>query len=830
MRIIKYLSYLSLPILYFIAPNAFAGVFDPPPSDQSLAYLGMIFGSNVGTIYLGGAANPVLAQMFEQFNTIIVAIGTVIISYIGIVSTINTAQEGEAMGKKWSSIWLPMRSLMGMLLMVPTPGSGYSMIQVTVMWIIVQGIGAADQIWNIVLNYLSQGISASAGLTLDETEASQLTNQGKNLSASILNTSVCMESIKQIANGLATDASGNPIQASTFTSEYGTVIRTYQVDPPISGASSDPSCPTAATTTAADGTVTMTGCLNAGAKSPTETGDVGIAYATMCGSYQISATVSPTDLSALGLSGSALTAEIETRAQNAYNQKMLALNTMLSTLKPIAQGIVNDTVGPRAGNRLQSGTQPTPSGYITTAANAYETIVGNIIKPVQNDAVTDAVNKGEHAGWIVAGSFYFILNSAIQQELLPTATAAPTVTQYNSADKTVPACPQSSCSGLLNYDSVASLAGIKDYLTNRPERTYLGGNLLDSYEYYTNDSTNPVNNGSIDLSAAGGQASQLIGPLQQLTSQAIQWLQNEMSHNSMGDPLLGIASFGSRLMLAAEITWIVIIGVSIIASIAATCAAASPGFMILLSTLITAVPVVIAVMGMLWLEGATLAIYVPMVPYMIYTLAALGWFILVIEAMIAAPIVSMGLVIPSGDELGKVVPGLMLLINILLRPVLMIFGFILAARLFRAVVSLVNFGMADTFNTIPIRGSFLAPIAAIFLYVGFIVALVNKCFALIHIVPDKILRWIGGPTEQTDTSAMQEAKQHFEKGAQQTGKVAGEGIAGGSAKWAKGNMDSAGDGGGQQPPKQPQQPPKGGNASSASSSGSSSGSGLEVAG
>ena len=122
MRIIKYLNYLSLPILYFIAPNVFAGVFDPPPSDQSLAYLGMIFGSNVGTIYLGGAANPVLAQMFEQFNTIIVAIGTVVISYIGIVSTINTAQEGQTMGKKWSSIWLPMRSMMGMLLMVPTPG------------------------------------------------------------------------------------------------------------------------------------------------------------------------------------------------------------------------------------------------------------------------------------------------------------------------------------------------------------------------------------------------------------------------------------------------------------------------------------------------------------------------------------------------------------------------------------------------------------------------------------------------------------------------------------------------------------------------------------
>jgi hypothetical protein len=168
---------------------------------------------------------------------------------------------------------------------------------------------------------------------------------------------------------------------------------------------------------------------------------------------------------------------------------------------------------------------------------------------------------------------------------------------------------------------------------------------------------------------------------------------------------------------------------------------------------------------------------------MIYTVTALGWFLLVVEAIIAAPIVSLGFVIPSGEELGKVVPGLMLLVSIVLRPTLMVFGFILAARLFRAVVALVNFGMADTFKTIPTTGSLLAPVAAMCLYGGFIIALVNKSFALIYIVPDKVLRWIGGPTEQTDASAAHEAKQSMDKGAQ-VAKGMGESL-------AKGGSDSA---------------------------------------
>ena len=76
-----------------------ANFFGAAADDKSRTYLGMVFGSNIGPLVLGGnLANPVLSNMFRHFNWIIASLGTVIVSYVGVMGTINTAHEGEAMG------------------------------------------------------------------------------------------------------------------------------------------------------------------------------------------------------------------------------------------------------------------------------------------------------------------------------------------------------------------------------------------------------------------------------------------------------------------------------------------------------------------------------------------------------------------------------------------------------------------------------------------------------------------------------------------------------------------------------------------------------------
>jgi len=181
------------------ADSSSPSVFAVSPNDKSVSYLGMIFGGNIGPLVLGGnMSNPILSNMFQKFNWIIVTVGSVILSYIGILGTINTAHEGEAMGKKWSSIWIPMKSIIGMLLMVPTPGTGYSLIQVSVMWVVLQGIGAANAVWSVVATQMASGFNVSGQI--------QVYPGGTpigltNLSYGLLYSATCMQTLNTMIPG-----------------------------------------------------------------------------------------------------------------------------------------------------------------------------------------------------------------------------------------------------------------------------------------------------------------------------------------------------------------------------------------------------------------------------------------------------------------------------------------------------------------------------------------------------------------------------------------------------------------------------------------------------
>jgi defect-in-organelle-trafficking protein DotA len=126
----------------------------PPPSDISLIYLADIFGTIEGVISSSGS--QIFGHMMSVLNLSVMALGSIVIMYTLIVGTLNTAHEGEFLGKHWSSIWLPVRATVGMTLLVPK-ASGYCLMQVLVMWVVVQGIGAADKLWAAALDYMAMG-------------------------------------------------------------------------------------------------------------------------------------------------------------------------------------------------------------------------------------------------------------------------------------------------------------------------------------------------------------------------------------------------------------------------------------------------------------------------------------------------------------------------------------------------------------------------------------------------------------------------------------------------------------------------------------------------
>ncbi len=146
---------IGLFLLFGLPSIGFAEtLFTPPATDKSLEYLGMIFGS-VGELPVSGG-DATLSVLMRLINQIVLSLGFIIVGWTIVVSSLHSAQEGQVMGKKWSSIWVPTRAVLGMYLLLPS-ASGYSYIQIMVMWIILQSIGAADSLWNQVLTSWEQG-------------------------------------------------------------------------------------------------------------------------------------------------------------------------------------------------------------------------------------------------------------------------------------------------------------------------------------------------------------------------------------------------------------------------------------------------------------------------------------------------------------------------------------------------------------------------------------------------------------------------------------------------------------------------------------------------
>lgn len=750
------MRFLTLFVLLFLLPSAaMAGVFTISPTDKSVEILGYIFGPHVGSVYLGGPANPALLRMFELFNSVIISLGTIIVAYIGVVSTINTAQEGKTMGKKWNSIWIPLRATLGMTLLIPTPASGYSLVQTSVMWLILQGVGAADQIWNGVLADLSSGLGVIHGVRLvsnDKIEnpvVEPLTDDAKILSAQLLRSAVCMAGLNQIATGTAGTKFGFSAPINSYVAQNGRGVKWYSIQSGVNFAD--------------ENSATISGTAYIGDQNNER-------FHEICGKYAIEASVKRSEWPIEG--NDYITAhDLQLKAIAIYLEKERALHLMFNGLADLAVELVNEspTVRPRStiDNRLIFDPKKylvMPEGYKERAIETYISTISALVKPQPiTDELTTLIRTGRLTGWIAAGSFYFSLVDTRAPEFFDSAITQPPIA-YD-----VPSCDiPGVCTG--DYKDSAGVLNqkLRDIVEYQGEKNYLATRLYDASIYLKY--TGPGKIGSI------GRLPDSVpqNDLRRLQENVAINLAKLMTESNV-DPMIAQGKFGAQLMVDSEKVLLQEVNGQKV-----TLNMLREQYKIIPEELLTKLrsdqslgALGISIYTIVWVLGSTLAIYVPLIPYMMFTVAVIGWFLLVIEAIVAAPILALSFILPSGEELGKIMQGLMLLLNIMLRPTLMLFGLILGARLYKAMISLVNFGMIGNFSKIETTESLLSWIAVLTVYAAFVIVLSNKCFSLIYAIPDKVLRWMGGGPEHTDVSQeMHQTKSMAGKGAETTNKLA----------------------------------------------------------
>jgi conjugal transfer/type IV secretion protein DotA/TraY len=161
--------------------------------------------------------------------------------------------------------------------------------------------------------------------------------------------------------------------------------------------------------------------------------------------------------------------------------------------------------------------------------------------------------------------------------------------------------------------------------------------------------------------------------------------------------------------------------------------------------------------------GAVLYYIVPFMPFVYFFYAASAWVKAVFEAMVGMPLWALSFVRIDGDGLpGKSgMNGFYLLLDILIRPVLIVFGLIASISIFAAQVNVLgeiwylvesNVGGGDTVNTLAVPGEtrFLGytrdaidGFCYTIIYTIIVYMLGMASFKLIDLIPGKILRWMG---------------------------------------------------------------------------------------
>ena len=821
-------------------------LFELPANDQSIYYLGQLFG-NVGTVLVpanGGSA--LLGAMFKTLNTTALVLAAILITHTVVIGLLKTAQEGKFLGKQWDSFWVPIRLLLGIAALFPT-GAGYSILQVLMMWVIVQGVGAADKLWITVINFVTiagspyAGVSSTSGVT-DQTTFSTLfqaltceaTALGRPLNSAAGNggnasltpyadaytssnntdgpTYYYYCSDPTNASSAFCSTSNNSPQLKLPTNLSGVSAVQYGPNVPIQGSSCKAlntagvqqiSCPIGPG--GACGTLTYSNyypvcqniapgnltqqiqCASFTAQSKALQGVVS-QFETIAAQFvgvdhdylaftenanPISPPVympnpwTPGNLTPNWQVPTWITTYCESLNQNAvnptpccvYGQTNPPSNLLCASYgtinfpypfypqDPFRQNTTNTAVKnllwPMAMMQLISGSSSTqsitsgnatPVNFLQVATNYYE---GQLNQGMQS-AIVNAASGGpavpasswqaaaEGSGWIMAGAYYYSIAQMNGNNL---KASTPTLSIV-APDPSMPNTTNVLSNYRNNFKAAAMLLGamssagsgngVYASFGDTPGFQQMGDTLNGFAAKIMDDFMGDISGGSAQVT----------------------------------NPLAAMQQMGEKFLITAQVVYPVFMGISIAILVGTDIDVLILGSGLTQNPLSTAATFLIYTtwgllmmfVGLLFAYGGTLAVYLPMIPYIVFTFGAIGWFIATIEAMVAAPFVALGIMSPAGEHeiWGRSSPAIMILMNIFLRPSLMIMGMMAAMLMAPVAVTMINAGFKAVMSSILPNPGIAELIFFISSYTMLVITVLNKCFALIHVIPTRVLTFIGG--------------------------------------------------------------------------------------
>ncbi|ECD2406201.1 hypothetical protein EW338_16960 [Salmonella enterica subsp. enterica serovar Richmond] len=415
-----------------------------------------------------------------------------------------------------------------------------------------------------------------------------------------------------------------------------------------------------------------------------------------------------------------------------YNSVIAAQRTAMDNMIRDMDSTANEFVTTFLEKRnTGNGTLPDIEPRIQRAADDYERAVQKALPADNNEQSRKEALKSYLTtyGWVALGAWYQTFATA-NQRLAELADRAPAVTSLSSLGE------------VGNTDLFVAVTGAyKTQLQNTSYTPSLG--TVTSADEQLLSNTNTPQDALIKPTEKFGQW---------LTnSLATEWSETGTSSNQV-NPLIKMKNIGDRTMVAAEGIWVTYTTARVLV------AGGEKSFLgkvlnNLTSVLSTAnallealAPPVYFLLFLMFCAGFSLSIYLPFIPFIFWMTGIGNWIISVLIGCTAGPLWGATHLGTSQDRGSRAAYGYIYLIDSMIRPPLMVFGFFFASVAIIAAGTILNvlFGPALTNVQINSFTGIFSLAGFLLIYARICTTIVAAIFALQAYLPDHVINFLGG--------------------------------------------------------------------------------------
>lgn len=722
--------------------------------DQSVQILKDIFGPVITTLTQGGDPNSqsmaanIIATMFSAFNTGLLAVAGVIVGYVALMGVANTANDGEAFGKAWSTWWTPMRIIYGGGMMLPTT-SGYSVAQIVVFTVALWAVGLANTIYTAAF---SMSVVTPSGLISGVNQPGAFFGM-RDFAKNYLEASYCAHAANAIYNLGSSGSGGSTVDFENYS-----------------------------TLGKADYTSTHGGYSNAVTKITDRGSGFVDANQGACGIVTLSSYAAQSqNAQSNSNSGTTTTSTdsmgqaLENLHQAAQGYKVQAAQALMQNLDAWVATWPNTANDPGWSN-VDSSQFNT---YVSQAENQVAMQLAQAAQSTSsttNNGLQDYVQAMTIGGWATAGGWFQRVGqlrgqfTSVLSDPVGTVTP-PAINEFPSGDAGTPeldnsieavinaidqkadihatACSGSNCAGVNNADldlsgalpkSVKdmSVANIRASLDNKVS-SWMNNQMAALVSIVTGANTQGVNNAN-NSSSICGTAGQLGGSLNRMKCVG-DYL--TIIHGTLiaSDGALKVGLTAVRV--AADALSTEVLGNRLDTSDMGT--AVWDLYIRWLAPLIGGVIAKTAHLAFLF------GVFLPSLPYLLFMMVVAGWILSVLMTALAVPLWMCMHMTPERTFVGSQSQGYLLLLSLFARPSLAVIGLIAAFKVSDPIINYISTGffamraaIVSSTGTVGWFAQFESFVWWFEMYGIVLIPVLYMIFGLPQALPGHVLEWIGG--------------------------------------------------------------------------------------